>query len=270
MEKIPTGIPSLDPILKGGIPAGSFVLLLGETGAGHIEFAYTSALILSRMRSFPPPGVTIPEKICYLTITKSGEDIINEMRLSFPDLFHDGIVGYIKFKDFSDIYFRNSPLPLCWICDAADVFSSFEKKEEDLLKALISYLCENAENSLIIIDSLTTILRYYAHSMNRNIVVASLRGIQRMAKRWNGMVYGLLTANIFRVSDQEEISDCVDGVFVFEWEEIGTTQRQRSMYVKKFTGLMPQLEQDNIAKFETRIVPSGFEVSNIKQILGRG
>ncbi len=69
---------------------------------------------------------------------------------------------------------------------------------------------------------------------------------------------------------QVEIADCADGVLVFEWSEIGTAQRQRAMYVKKFRGLLPQLEADNIAKFETRITPtSGFEVSNIQMIMGR-
>ena len=37
-QKMPTGIKSLDPILGGGVPAGSVILLLGDLGAGNYEF----------------------------------------------------------------------------------------------------------------------------------------------------------------------------------------------------------------------------------------
>ena len=41
-RRVPTGVADFDS-LAGGIPAGSVVLLIGEAGAGHQEFALTSA-----------------------------------------------------------------------------------------------------------------------------------------------------------------------------------------------------------------------------------
>ena len=43
-QKMPTGIESLDPILDGGVPRGSVILLTGDLGAGNNEFVYFPAL----------------------------------------------------------------------------------------------------------------------------------------------------------------------------------------------------------------------------------
>ena len=53
IKKVPTGISSLDPIIKGGFPGGSFILALGEVGAGSQEFIYTSMLGLSQLTKEP-------------------------------------------------------------------------------------------------------------------------------------------------------------------------------------------------------------------------
>ena len=41
-QRMSTGISSLDPILDGGVPPGSVILLLGDLGAGNSEFVYSS------------------------------------------------------------------------------------------------------------------------------------------------------------------------------------------------------------------------------------
>ena len=109
-----------------------------------------------------------------------------------------------------------------------------------------------------------------SESIRWNDLVSLLKGIERMSKRWNSTIYALLTAHIFDASMEEEVSDCADGVLVFNWQVTGNNQRQRMMYIKKFRGLMPYLEDDNVVRFETRVSASqGFEVSNIREIIGR-
>ena len=53
LKKNPTCIESLDPVLQGGFPSGSLVLLLGEIGAGEFEFAISS---IARLLNRPKTG----------------------------------------------------------------------------------------------------------------------------------------------------------------------------------------------------------------------
>jgi len=42
------------------------------------------------------------------------------------------------------------------------------------------------------------------------------------------------------------------------------------MYIKKFRGIMPTLEHEDIVNFETQITSvKGFEISNVKRVRGR-
>lgn len=277
LKKVPSGIASLDPIIKGGFPAGSFVLLLGDVGAGHEEFAYTSAIMLSLLnqkRTLQHESeLIIPKKILYISLTRSETDVLNEIAFSFDSKYFDMIKNNIQFEDLSTIYFKKSPVPQSWTASQksppGDIRGAGFVK--NLIDELVKRLDQNAANNLVIIDSLTSFARNWTESMTKDELISFLRGLQKASKQWNGLVYVLLSSKILDGQLQEEIMDCVDGTLVFEWEEMGAYQRRRTMYVKKFRGLMPHLEQDNIVKFETRIsVSSGFEVSNVKQIFGRG
>lgn len=278
LSKIPTGIDSLDPILQGGLPPGSLVLLLGEIGAGDFEFALTSAARLLMMKNEnQDSGVTIPGKVSYISFIRSKDDIVKEVAFSFPDYFN--ILQNcepqkrFEFKDFSDSYFARSFIPATWrnSSKAEPSFESLQWNEEqkNLIEALLEYLDKNANGSLVIIDSLTALTQYCLERMEWNDLILFLRGIQKVSKKWDGLVYMMLSEGIFDKSKQEEISECMDGVMVFEWEKLGPSQRKRVMYLKKFRGVLPRLDQDNIVNFETQIsYQKGFEVSNIKRVRG--
>lgn len=273
--KYPTGISSLDPVIKGGFPPGSFTLLLGEVGAGSQEFVYTSMLMLSHIKCEGRETCDIsghPGKIHYISFTKTKENILQDIS-TLKVAGMDNLLKYIEFIDLSEAYFSKTQVPLAWTIDGSDSINKFKmgQKNKTVFTSLIEALDNNASNNLIIIDSLTDLMRI-AGSENLTWVdlVSLLKGIARMAKQWNCIIYALLTMNIFDERMQEEVSDCVDGVIVFKWDVIGANQLQRMMFIKKFRGLMPHLEEDNVVRFETRVSASrGFEVSNIREIMGR-
>ena len=272
IKKVPTGISSLDPIIKGGIPGGSFILALGEVGAGSQEFIYTSMLGLSQLAKDPPKtnGTELPKKICYISLTKTRENIIQDIATMHTADIKD-VEDNLIFVDLSEQYFSRSHVPPSWTAYTGDIFKAGQKRTKSLFNLLVETMDKYATNNLVIIDSLTDLVRSsYTDNITWNDLVSLLKGMERMAKQWNCVIYALMTADIFDNSKQEEVSDCVDGVLVFAWDVTGVNQRQRTMYIKKFRGLMPYLEEDNVVKFETNVTAKhGFEISNIREIMGK-
>jgi KaiC/GvpD/RAD55 family RecA-like ATPase len=274
-NKIPTGVADFDSIIKGGMPVGSTVLLLGELGAGQVEFAYTSAAKLSLVKETPESSDYflghaarngyMPEKICYITFSRSKEDILQEIKASFNQDFYGAFERNVVFKDFSGVYFRKTLVPKSWGGEQSSIFAQ-GSGDENLLEALVNFMDENAPKSLIIIDSLTDL----AVSANIEItdLVAVLRGMQRVSKRWKGIVYLILTRDIMEERKQRMIMDSVDGALVFEWSKFAmSSRRQRYLYVEKFMSMLPHLDKERIARFATIVsAESGLVVIDTERV----
>jgi KaiC/GvpD/RAD55 family RecA-like ATPase len=274
VRRIPTGVADFDSIIRGGMPCGSTVLLLGELGAGQVEFAYTSAAKLALVKENPDSadyflgsGASchyMPEKICYVTFSRSREDVLQEIEASFNRDFYESFERNVLFKDFSGSYFKNTVVPKSWGGDSSSIFSG--KSDESLLEGLVNFMDENAPNSLLIIDSLTDL----AVSANIEVsdLVAVLRGMQRMAKKWSGLIYLILTRDILDEKRQKMVMDSVDGALVFEWSKFAmSSRRQRYLYVEKFMSILPHLDKERIARFATVVTAeSGLVVIDTERV----
>jgi len=274
---MPTGVADFDSIINGGLPAGSVVLLLGDVGAGQLEFALTSAAKIGLVKNHPETsdfflghasrGCSLPENISYITFSRSKDDILQEVRLSFNSDYFDSLARNLLFKDFSEEYFIRSLVPTNWVGDSGKkVLFSKAKSNKNLLEELIVYLDGNASRSMVIIDSLTDLV------LNESIqfpeVIAVLRGLQRMAKRWKSLIYLIMTDGILDKMKQQMIIDSVDGVLMFEWAKYHhSSKRQRYMYVEKFMSVLPHLDQERISRFATLVTSqSGFVVVNTERV----
>ncbi|HVO77314.1 MAG TPA: hypothetical protein VMS79_00430 [Methanomassiliicoccales archaeon] len=276
VRRIPTGVADFDSIIKGGMPSGSTVLLLGELGAGQVEFAYTSAAKLALVKEHPESadyflgdGASIgfmPEKICYITFSRSRDDVLQEIQASFNRDFYESFERNVVFKDFSGSYFKNTVVPKSWGGDSSSIFAKSDDGQENLLEALVNFMDENAPNSLLIIDSLTDL----AVSANIEVqeLVAVLRGMQRMAKKWSGLIYLILTRDILDATKQRMVMDSVDGALVFEWSKFAaSSRRQRYLYVEKFMSILPHLDKERIARFATVVTAeSGLVVIDTERV----
>lgn len=266
---MPTGIASLDPVMEGGVPPGSLILLLGDIGAGSSEFVYSSIMLISRLKIQPEQkNLLIPEEIDYITFTKGKDDVLGEMQRSFhPDLTR--ALGNVKFRDLSQIYFDSSIIPLEWYSEK-DVFSRLQSRggHDDILASLAAQLSTIPKNSLIVLDSITDLASHFSKNGKWNDFSAFLRGLQRVAKEWNSSVYLLLTRGILDPQLELEVEDAADAVLLFRWEESVGARRQRVMYIEKFRGLMTYLEEKDLVKFAVRISSAeGFDVSNIRVVI---
>lgn len=272
-RRIPTGVSDFDSIIGGGFPPGSVVLLLGDVGSGYVEFAYTSAAKLS-MAIERPESVSflmgdsaaegnLPERIRYATFFKPREEILQEILFSFNDDFHSAFRKHVEFTDFSERYFEQSVVPPAWIGRSS---SLLEPRKGGLVTSFVDFLDSKAEGSVVFVDSLTDLL--VNDSVGIMEVVSMLRGMQRMAKRWNGVIYLLLTSGILEKRKEQMILDSVDGVLVFEWSRHTTSsKRQRYLHIAKFVSLMPHLDEQRIARFATSLTSqSGLVVIDMERI----
>ena len=272
--RVPTGIASLDPVLEGGVPPGSAMLLLGEPGAGNVEFVQTSLIRLSGMKqdgAVAGKHLLLPESISYVTLTRMQEDILKEIALSFNPALYDRLGKEIVFHDLSELYFDASIVPPGWYGEGS-VIERLQKKQRkengDVLAELARAIDQCPRNSVIILDSLTDIAPPLTEGRRWHAFIAFLRGLQRIAKRRNTTIYLLLTSGILERSRELEIADCVDATILFCWEESGAQRRQRVMYFEKFRGVMPRLEARNLVKFAVSIsATEGFEVRNIRMVV---
>jgi KaiC/GvpD/RAD55 family RecA-like ATPase len=267
--KMPTGIESLDPVMDGGIPPGSVVLLLAETGSGSSEFIYSSILSVSKKITRPgaDENLSLQLRIRYITFTKMSEDIRRELALSFhPDLLSG--LNSIQFEDLSQIYFDKSVVPIDWYIKG-DIISRLQNRgSSDVLERLSMTLESGEKNSLIVLDSLTDLATEFSATPRWKDLMAFLRGLQRISKQWNSTIYLPLTKGILDLSQEYEIMDISDAVILFRWEESSSARRQRVMFFEKFRGLMPHLEERDLVKFSVRISSAtGFEVSNIRVVI---
>jgi KaiC/GvpD/RAD55 family RecA-like ATPase len=273
--RVPTGVADFDSIIQGGMPMGSVVLLLGDVGGGGLEFALTSAAKIGIVKEFPDTrnfmlgdagkGGILPEKMCYITFSRSKDDLLREVKMSFNKDFYASLSGGLLFKDFSKDYFMHTVVPTTWVdSDQSGLFS--EKPKDGLLESLVDFLDQNAPKSMVIIDSLTDLV--VSESVDFQDLVALLKGIQRMAKKWGSVFYLVLTDEILDRKRQQMIIDSVDGVLKFEWAKFHhTSKRQRYLYVEKFMSVLPHLDQERIARFATLITSqSGFVVINTERV----
>jgi len=274
IDRIPTGVADFDSIVNGGFPEGSVVLLVGELGAGQVEFALTSAAKLALVKEFPDStgfllgrsleGRKLPDRLCYITFARSKDDILQEISISFNEDFFESFRKHVVFKDFSSSYFKHTMVPSSWTGEDATPFTS--RSDGSVLEGLVSFLDENAPGSLIIIDSITDLVT--STSIEIHDLISVLRGMQRMAKKWKGVIYLILAGDILEPSKQRMILDSVDGSLMFEWSKFShSSKRQRYMYVEKFMSILPHLDKERIARFATVVTSqSGLVVIDTERI----
>jgi len=275
VRRVPTGVADFDSIIQGGMPVGSVVLLLGDVGGGGLEFALTSAAKIGIVKEFPDTrnfmlgdagkAGLLPDKMCYVTFSRSKDDVLREVKMSFNRDFHESLSNNLTFKDFSKDYFMHTVVPTSWVdSDQAGLFT--DKKQDGLLESLVDFLDANAPRSMVIFDSLTDLV--VSESVDFQALVSLLKGIQRMAKKWGSVFYLVLTDEILDRKRQQMIIDSVDGVLKFEWAKFHhTSKRQRYLYVEKFMSVLPHLDQERIARFATLITSqSGFVVINTERV----
>ena len=277
MGRIPFGIPRLDSIIGGGAPTGSVVLLAGEAGAGARAFLYTSCLMNALGRADESQfdlhygslegEAMVPESIHYLSFTSSPTEMQGELRDAMDADLVDTAVDQIDFADLSGPYFQLSPVPRSWYGGDRVSINELNNTEErrDVFEALGDYLDENASGSLVAIDALSDLTSVAGDYMDWSDIVMLVKGLQKAARTWDGVILLLVTKEGLTGTQLGTFVGSVDGTLVFEWER-GGNELARTMVVQEFRGVLPEIEEENIVRFETEIHDSGMDVSDVRKI----
>lgn len=277
MDRIPFGINQLDSMIGGGAPTGSVVLLSGEAGAGSREFIYTSATINGMAQvdrdtfdlyyGNAAANAVLPNEVHYISLTSSEQKLTSEMRLAMDEeVLESGIDG-ITFHDLSERFFHMSPVPREWYTSQTASINDLRARHEreGFLEALGAKLSEVGPGNLVVIESLSDLIRAMDDEISWGDIMSLVSGIQKAAYKWDGLV--LLHLNYETLSDVREgqLSDTADGTLEFEWESGGSTL-DRTLVIKQFKGVLSQIEEENIVKFETELGDIGFDISNVRKI----
>ncbi|QDX40614.1 HTR-like protein [Salarchaeum sp. JOR-1] len=277
MVRIPFGISRLDDQIGGGAPGGSVVLLAGEAGAGAREFLFTSAVMNGLAYNDPDlfdlhygeigSAAELPADVHYVSFTASGDELHREVSLTMDDDIVDAGLQSVRFKDLSPEFFQLSPVPREWYVGQTRSITDLGKETDrrSVIEAFADYLDANARNSLVVVDSLTDLVSAQAGALQFSDIVYALKGLRKAARSWNGLILLHVSQEALTEVELGDLVTSVDGTIQFEWET-GGNERVRTMFVREFRGVLSQLEDEDIIRFETEIHEAGFDVSNVRKI----
>ena len=265
--RIPTGVPDFD-YLTGGVPAGSTVLLVGEPGAGHQEFALTSAAHL--MLHFDDPKLhqfylgsahgpfSYPDHVVYVSLTRSRDQVLREVRGSFDPTYHHVLLRHLKFHDLSPSYFGESIVPTAWSSVQSSLLAGLEDGATSVasasapLRALADAAEADGAGNLIVVDSLTDLL--VRRGVDSEELLTLVKGLRRRSKTWGGLIYLLLTRGVAPAAVEAALIDSVDGVLSFDWTTSPThSHRQRTMLIERFMPLLSRIPHEHQGRFVIRV-----------------
>ena len=266
VERIPTGVADFDH-LSGGIPAGSVVLLAGDAGAGHQEFALTSATHvmlhydepeLHRFFLGSTPGPFVyPKGVVYVSLSRSREQVLREVRGAFHTSYPDVLERHLTFHDLSPEYFADSVVPTEWSSVNRPLLSGLPASVErgapsGSLPALAGALESGGPENLVIVDSLTDLL--VRRGVDPEELLTLVKGLRRRAKGWGGIVYLLLSRGVAPAATEQALFDSVDGVLDFTWTSSPYhSRRQRTMLIQKFMPVLSRVPPEYQGRFVIRI-----------------
>jgi len=278
MDRIPFGVSRLDGRIGGGAPSGSVVLLAGEAGAGARELLYTTAVMNALGRTEDDlldlyygdvaGSAVFPESVHYISFTASESQIRREMGFTMDTELVDAGVDGVEFADLSREYFQLSPVPREWYSEARGGIEDLGRSSDrrDAIEALADYLDEHAAESLLLVDSLTDLVGVRdREAIDWDDIVFLLKGLRRAARSWGGLILVHVSSESLSETRLGDLMSSVDGTMLFEWEA-GGNERARTMVVREFRGVLSQLEEEDIVRFETEIHEGGFDISDVRKI----
>lgn len=254
MERFPTKIDFLDEKIQGFYPG--FIILHGVVGAGSTEFAMTFLMNNSDEKL----------NLYYIAIAKTEEEVLREINLIFPEERNKELIDNLNVITLAEDYFKGSIVPLRWFSDRKLTINEL-KSSKNILTSLAETIEGCEEKSIILMDSITDLARIARERIKWNDLVDLIKGLKKICISKNILLMSLLTSDTLEREKEEELMDQGDGVLIFEWS-MQEDSIERWLYFRKFTGILPLLEQEGILKYNVSIDPQlGFTISKTVRVI---
>ncbi|MBX0321921.1 chemotaxis protein CheY [Halomicroarcula sp. F13] len=278
---IPFGIPGLDGNVRG-IPTGSTVLLAGAADAGGDAFTYTSLATLMLAKHDPdlvPGGIarrrdTIPESVTYITLSNDRDHVYSELDAVLDGYQFDTLTDNLTVADFSQRFMELLPVPPA-LFDARRSDSDVEEPAGDAPRSgtaddetfadLLNDISEritDADDDVVVVDSLTDLERARQFGLSQGRVTAFLIGLREAVVNWGNVAYVKLDRQASAVRADEQIHGLLHGAVYFYSNDKGF-ETYRTMRVGSFGGA---LDTERQTVFESQVGPTGFRTKATKKI----
>ncbi len=263
VPRVPTGVPDFDHFSRG-LPAGSVVLLIGEAGAGHLEFALTSAVHM--MFHYDDPELhqfylgstrgpfSYPKGVAYVSLSRSRDQVLQELAGSFEPSYHDVMARHLTFYDLSPSYFADSVVPSDWSAVPSSLLggTTGPTRTPTPLAALAEALEAGGPDNLVIVDSLTDLL--VRKGIDPEELLTLIKGLRRRSKSWGGLTYLVLSKGVAPSATEQALYDSVDGVLSFTWTSSPLhSSRRRTMLIEKFLPVLTRVPAEHHGRFVLQV-----------------
>ncbi|MBE8540053.1 hypothetical protein [Geoglobus acetivorans] len=244
-----TGIEIIDRF--GGLNEG-LNYIIEEPGAGGEEFAYY--LLMKNT----------DKNLKIISISESEEEILKELEMNLSNENFDRIAKKLQIVSLDRFYFKGTCIPVRWVLGKEPDLEDL-KGEGDLLSELANQVDAIEENTVLVLNSLTDLLRIPG-KYDVGDILAMIHGLRKIALRKNVLVLILMTKGVISEQYQNLFLSISDGIMFFEWSKQGSMERW--LYFRKLSGLLPHLERENITRMKIRFDPvAGFMVTQYERVL---
>ncbi len=232
MERRSTGILSLDSQLGGGFPAGSFIVLLEDPGAGADYFTY----------HFIAEGLKKGEKSLYISTEESEDEIkrniqmisgVNPEGLEVVDLITPKVSGP---KGDAKAYLR------------AITQDPYKRVSEEILRS---------KHLRAVLHSLT----YFVENYKWEEVKELINRITIQTRRVGSVFLATFTKGMFDQKIETAIKHYADGVIELSLREVETEIQRRLKIIKIKATIVPK----SILRYD--ITDKGIRVESLMRVL---
>ncbi|MDY7081171.1 MAG: hypothetical protein SXQ77_01890, partial [Halobacteria archaeon] len=202
----------------------------------------------------------LPSETYYITLERDADQVREKMETVLNSHRYDTLVENTTFVDFSDDYLEAMPIL------SNTKSGSWDGGEyRNLLRKLRKYLDENADDAVVVIDSITSLFKATEFGLGRANVLSFLTYLTDASRDWDGLVYGLNYDKASTVRNDGVLASTPDGVLYFKIGQLGGGLH-RAMYMGSFHGTFSH-SQDTIRVYQVHIGARGFEVSTVNEII---